>query len=139
MIIETKFNFGDEVYAITTDRVDIYKECPACSGRGYFELDNGETSSCPKCDWRSGKIRTGYKVRWKINYDMPGIVQNIRLSLYISPKHESERVYMLDKTGVGSGTLWKEENLFSTKEDAEIEINKRNLKLEEEESSKIKS
>jgi len=51
MLIETKYNFGDLVYPITTrfETLQIPTNCPACNDKGKVEL-NDKQYTCPKCN-----------------------------------------------------------------------------------------
>ena len=46
MIVETKFNPGDEVFYLRENYTE-YKDCPTCGGAGKIEGKDGKLYSCP--------------------------------------------------------------------------------------------
>ena len=146
MLIETKYNYRDTVYPIST-RFETFKiptNCPACNDKGKVEL-NGNNYTCPKC-----RGYTYREVEGDIEYYVAfsqGKVGKIDINIY-DPKYEgkygnkSEIRYMLDSTGIGSGTVWEEDNLFLSREEAQAECDMRNnaLKIKKlEEANTIKA
>jgi hypothetical protein len=125
MMIETKFNFNQKVYKIG----HIYKEnvtkCPTCKGTNKVELTTGRLLDCPDCF--DGFYRKRLPVEWRIS--LSGKVDKIGVEFY-SPKYSkdnSSRIYyMLDVSGVGSGTLHYEDTLFASEKEAEEECIKLN-------------
>lgn len=126
MLIETKFNFNDDVYPISLKHETKWIPCKLCNSRGFITLADGEEVDCPKCYGTKGEKKY-MPQKWMIDYEHIGKIKNIKFDLYNNKKHgQSKKDYMLDSTGVGSGTLWPEENLFKTDKEAEIECDKRN-------------
>lgn len=119
MIITTKYNIGDRVWIGMTRWTDKSVKCPECR-YGYIEitLTTGEKAlaRCPRCYGRS----------YKSNFDFNPIVQQVTIGSvrYDSYAKEDERFsYMCVETGVGSGSIWYEPNIFCTKEEAEYHAN----------------
>lgn len=128
MKIETKYSLGDFVYPINTrfESVKVPINCPVCNDKGKVEL-NDKSYTCPECRGYTYHTVDG-DIKWYIT-DYKGHVGKINLGLYDNKyKHSNhdEIRYMLDSTGVDSGSLWDEENLFLTKEDAQLECDRRN-------------
>ena len=126
MIIETKFDLGEKVYAIQKERNMIEEECPICEGTARIEK-NGEKFSCPKIGCKSGQIITGSEPKWVVKFE--GVIGKIDVDLYYSKyNHKDEYRYMLDTTGVGTGSVWYQHLLFKTKEAAQERCNELNEK-----------
>jgi hypothetical protein len=121
-MIETKFNLGDKVWVSDHSRVNEFIQCPDCLGSGIWSttLPNGETFpiECPTCahgyegsrGFISGPLVYGPKV-WE------GTVGSIGVDTYSSRPEERVR-YMLNETGVGSGTIYYEFRIFPDRESA---------------------
>lgn len=148
MKLESKFDLNDTVYTITRTSVPKTKTCTGCEGAGVIELKNGNKSGCPECHGRKivlvpqpvqfnvqlvpltiGLVRVQAK-----NLFQEGIFDNI--GYYKEGLTEFETEYMCYETGIGSGTVWNEENLFATQEEAQAEADRLNKK--EQESKHVK-
>jgi len=126
MTIETKYNLGDKVFTISNPQVSEYIDCNLCKGSCYVPIGNTErTVPCPDCHGQ-GRTLKRYKETWKADASIK-TVGNVRASLYKYKKSEDRIEYMLEETGVGSGSVWPEDRLFSTLECAREECEKRNL------------
>lgn len=133
MLIETKYNYRDIVYPISTrfETLKIPTNCPACNDKGNVDL-NGIIYTCPKCNGHTYHNEAG-DIEYYVTFSQ-GKVGKIDINLY-DPKYEgkygnkSEIRYMLDSTGIGSGTVWEEDNLFLSREEAQKECNNRNIAL----------
>lgn len=127
MNINTKYNIGDLVYTVIEK--DAYRKiaCKCCKATGKVLID-GNDYTCPKCDgnsshkvcsgrrflvWESGvvgKITTEHEVNTDSNSNMFTVDVNNGIGAEIK--------YMIDSTGIGSGTLWNEDRLFPSREEA---------------------
>lgn len=126
MIIETKFKFNDWVYPISLRHEDKWILCKSCNATGEITLADEEVIKCPKCYGDKGKYEY-LPVKWMIDIEDYGQIKNIKTDLYNNKRYgESEIRYMITSTGIGSGTLWPEDVLFLTKEEAQNECDKRN-------------
>lgn len=136
MIVTTKFAFNQWVCYIGQERPRVWETCPTCEGKGRIEI-NGESFPCPKnCHY--GKLSRLDPRKWMIQGS--GEVKCLWLRLYADPTPEvgeescyyhytqadDERNYMLSTTGVGSGTLHKECDMFTSREEAQAECDRRN-------------
>jgi hypothetical protein len=129
MNIKTKYNLGDLVYPISTRReeVKVPTNCLVCKDVGKVELNNN-FYCCPECMGYTYRIVEG-EIEWYLT-GYKGIIEKIDVELYDKKyDRQDEYMYMLDSTGVGSGRCWKEENLFKSAEDAQIECDKRNNEI----------
>lgn len=129
MIIQTKFNIGQHVCSVSTRREQNYVPCKYCEGLGKIGL-KGDIFTCPKCYGRKGDIVYTGKEEFYISHEDAtiGQVEVAVFNQFPESKVTSSRiVYMLYETGVGSGTLWPENDLFSTKEEALDYCKERNI------------
>ena len=95
-----------------------------CSdGRTIINVNNTKkTRRCPDCGGNGGH-REWECDKWHVCNKSCGRIGKIIVEIYDG---KEEYKYMLDSTGVGSGTLWSEDVLFLNEIDAQIECNKRN-------------
>ena len=122
MEIETKFNLGDVVYGISKRYKQVKHTCGACNGVGSVEL-NGKSFTCPEC-WGRGYTETTEPMAWRVATDLfPSTIGRVEVSRYDKKylkDNDNETKYMVASTGVGSGSLWDEESLFSSFEEAQV-------------------
>ena len=116
-----KFELGQKVYAVSSvsDTRRVHKECDVCNSTGLVKVVGREENfMCPACE---GKYKTEhYGFKYVISYSR-ATIGKIDMQVYASKyknRYKSEVKYMLEETGVGSGTLWYENRLFGTKEEA---------------------
>ncbi len=128
MKIETKFDLGQAVWLVKKLQHTTYIPCPGCAGHGDILLVDRTTGRCPKCYGRKTRIDVAHAA-WHVTGPMT--IGNVRVSLFGVQSTEDERRYMCHETGVGSGTLWREPDLFATREEAEAEAGKRREQGEE--------
>lgn len=137
MNLSTKYEPGQHVYCLTHSNVDMPPvRCSACEGERVVDV-RGEKFPCPKC---AGKGEIVHKASGWIVGDS-GTVGHIRLTreqvtgmshfdLWEDELPEGEwrtvEEYMISSTGIGSGTIWRDFNLFASREDAQAEADKRN-------------
>jgi hypothetical protein len=123
--ISTKFNLDDFVWGISSYSKEIKNVCTACNGNRKILLDS-IYYTCPKC-YGSGQIIEYEPKKWNVCSEFCGRIGNIKTETYDNGyDHENEIRYMLSSTGVGSGTLWHEEDLFLTQKEAQEECDRRN-------------
>lgn len=142
MTIETRFSIGERVYQIARECPQEWVMCPACGGDKRVILKDGKDRMCPECYGSGGKY--AYKPQeWLVagtltiglvdvrvcNIKKTGIFDNVGV---MGDPQDTEREvkYMAYETGIKSGTLWPEENLFPTEVDALVECEKRNASKE---------
>lgn len=132
MEIKTKFDLGQRVYIIHKSGQLIKVICPACSGTGDITIDNmGKTFEfiCPNCQG-STIVESWFDANWQVAYEKVKIGK-VQVELYretfINKGIGKNRVtYMVDETGIGSGSFWNEDEVFGTYEEALEECRKRN-------------
>ena len=119
MRLESKFDLGDKVWKIGYLMTKVNDKCPTCEGKKRIFIKDSDFQ-CPDCCGR------GYHVRyepqsWKIQELLT--VGQIRIT---KDKKEDKREYMCNETGVGSGSIHYEKDLFHTYEEAQTECDRRN-------------
>ena len=132
MKIETKYNFKDTVYLVSgrIQRIKVPTNCPICNDRGKIIVKEKEYT-CPECRGYTYHTEEG-DIEYYV-HERQGKVGRITAEYYdekYSKHNESKITYMLDITGVGSGTIWDENDLWFTIEEAQAECDRRNTKCE---------
>jgi hypothetical protein len=137
MRIETKFSLNDTVWAIHLGRRKEWVKCAACDGLGKITLKDNKSRSCPDCYGRCGQDKY-FDEEWRVECQLTlGKVQaeisNLvaegtfaNIGHYEEGKDVIQISYMAYETGVGSGSIWYEELLFATEEEAQKECDARN-------------
>jgi len=136
MLIKTKYSNGDTVYLISKRFEQIITDCGFCNGTGRITGADGQTDTCPKCygrriiissrpmKWLYDKRLTIGRVEVKI-VDSQGLDGETTFDNYKAQQSREEK-YMAIETGIGTGSVWSVENLFSTQEEAQAECDERN-------------
>ncbi len=138
MEIKTKFDLGQRVYIIHKSGQLVNRVCKACSGNGdiiHNTQDESFKFMCPNCqgsgqleEWLSDKLQIAYE---KAKIGRVGV--ELYRETFINRGSAKNRItYMVDETGIGSGNLWNEDDIFATKEEALEECEKRNTVLIDE-------
>lgn len=126
MQLATKYDLGQRVWAIYHDSQRVQAPCAACDGEGQLALVKGGAVQCRECYGRR-TVPTQRALGWRVRG--PGVVGKVtveRVAARYADDYPDRTVYMLDITGVGSGTLWSEDTLFPSEEDADAEVSARN-------------
>ena len=118
-ILGHKYNIDDTAYAVQVTTGDVQVPCPDCLGtRGWHAvLPSGEEMEikCPTCTF-------GYEARGTVpEFTVTYEVQRLTIgSVRVDTKGWRDGVvsYMCVETGVGSGSIYYEKNLYSTFEEA---------------------
>lgn len=115
-----KFELGQKVYAVTSvySNKEQHVTCDVCNSTGMVEI-KGQEYNCPSCHGKMETVHLGFK--YVISHEKAEIGK-INMELYskrYERQYKSEVRYMLRETGVGSGSLWREERLFATKAEAQ--------------------
>lgn len=128
MDITTKFQLDQEVWAISHDYASRIVFCETCKREGVVTIGS-EQFTCPKCHGTS-KHPQHVGQRWFISEHKNAIgrIQTTHFSHhYITEDREEDRItYMIQATGVGSGQIWKERDLFASEAEALEECARRN-------------
>ncbi len=129
MKITTKYDLKDFVYPIKQGGYDEFINCETCEGKGIINVNNTKkTILCPVC-WGHRGHKKWKADKWYVCKESYGQIGKVVVEIYDKKYHDGKKEYkyMLDSTGVGSGTLWYEDRLFASVEDAQAECNRKNL------------
>lgn len=120
-MLRAKFKNGQKVFAVmhTSNMRERHVNCDVCDSTGYVKVE-GKSGKfiCPSCHGRT--VTEGYEYKYKISY-YEATIGKVEIQEYAKKyknQYKSEVRYMLEETGVGSGTIWREERLFATEEEA---------------------
>jgi DnaJ-class molecular chaperone len=138
MEIKTKFSNGDKVYTLSRQYIQQTITCPCCEGEGKLIGKNNHAYTCPECCGRT-VVYSGHKNSWSVVG--PYTIGQVRVEItgesegacpggifdnYGSQKYEYIEQYMLEETGIKSGTLHYVDLLYATFEEAQEACDKRN-------------
>lgn len=134
MNVTTKYSIGDCVCGIRSSHMQKRVLCLVCNHTGEVTI-SGEKLICPKCN---GAARNLKYVGHKWHFDVQGVVGLVRAearnqySYETNEQHEydTQNQYMLDVTGIGSGSIWRESELWPSREEAEAECERRNAGID---------
>lgn len=123
MDLKSKYSIGDTVYqAVVLDTVEKL-QCPDCLGTQEWKviLPSGEThtTNCQRCrdTWEHELPRMAV-TDWRADVRKLTI-GSVRFDSYERyDKYHDPYTYMCKETGVGSGNVYRENQLYSTKEEA---------------------
>ena len=118
MIINTTFSIEDKVYTVEVENKPEYINCVECKGKGIIPTATGKSIGCDYCS-RTGKQVKAF-VAQHIVCKRIYTIGSVRFDSY---DNENPVTYMCEETGVGSGTIWYEKDLFKTKSAAQARCN----------------
>ena len=142
MKIESKFDLNETVWEISREMKKRFERCKFCDGEGKIELNN-ISRTCPECYGRNGswinvnlewlvgqQSLTIGSVRVEItSISKTGIFDNI--GEYDPENIEREFTYMAYETGIGTGTIHREHELFKSIDLAQKRCDELNAVTEE--------
>lgn len=121
MNLNPKFSIGDKVFFVSTTTTTGRHDCPDCGGSKVWEAKSpaGQTieMDCPRC------TRRHYDAGLSLDYtkSVPWVRELTIGSVRIDTAAEKPISYMCQETGVGSGSVYYEESLFSDRDYADAE------------------
>lgn len=121
-VIETKYSIGDVVWHASTSTERKQRPCPDCNGtrkwKAISPAGNEYDFTCPRCTAR-------YQSNDVLSLDYSASVPIVSKLTIGSVRHDShkfvggsETQYMCVETGVGSGSIYDEDRLFPSEEEA---------------------
>lgn len=123
-VITTKFDVGDTVWHASLTTTKHQHKCPDCLGSGKWAAESpaGATFvvSCPRCTdiYMSNRSLSLNYAQWTPQVSKLTI-GSVRANTVISGEaYDSGHQYMCLETGIGSGSIYREDDLFSTEEAA---------------------
>ena len=127
--IQTRFRIGDVVFKAATVQDSKQHPCPDCLGSRKWTATSpagGEyTFECPRCSTRfqsHDALCLTYTVR------SPSVAKLTIGSIRVDTADNNPVSYMCRETGIGSGTIHYEHDLFATEEEATAAANLRAAK-----------
>jgi RNA polymerase subunit RPABC4/transcription elongation factor Spt4 len=138
----TKFSLGDHVYIVDSHRFERIVRCKPCHNTGKVIIGDEELI-CPKCNGRSTHTQYAGEKFYITEFDTVvgkiGI-EEIEAGYYRREDEPNPKItYMVVATGVGSGTLWPEDKLFRSEEEAQQFCDQENGLLLPDETERGKS
>jgi len=131
MELKTKFGIGNKVVGISHYSKEVFIPCSTCDATGEIKVKD-KKFECPDCYGKGG--RTEYKTKeWNVvnNEEILGCDNVIRIDIDVTREEVKIRYILGRKYSKSySGTLWDENDLFKTVEEAEVECKRRNEDLD---------
>ena len=118
--LKTKYSVGDAVFHASTHTIKKRQPCPDCLGKGKWKATSpagGEYEfSCPRCH-----AVYGSNDALSLEYaEYRGASRRLTVgSVRVDTNDEHPVSYMCVETGVGSGSIYHEEDLFATSDEAQ--------------------
>lgn len=153
MKLESKFDFDDQVWHISQRKRKEWSVCAFCEGVGKVQGKDGTWKTCLECYGRKG-YNTYHEDQWELSHDGPLTVGQIRVEVrneyrkgedsgpsgiqcdnYGHQESRRREEYMMRETGIGTGSIFYSEDLFASREDAQVECNMRNATKEDFETT----
>lgn len=121
--IKTKWAVGDVVYAASTDRKTEKLPCPDCKGSRKWKAVSPAGAehefNCPRCStsyMSNNDLRLAYNVATpRVRKLTIGSIEYRSVGIGGGPP---ETRYMCKETGIGSGSVYGDDDLFATEERA---------------------
>lgn len=112
-VIETKYTIGDVVYRAGTVTVSKQHPCPDCKDtRKWKAVSPAGTEydfGCPRCTSRF-QSNTDLSLKYA---EYEGTVERLTIGSVRTDSHSDRKVeYMCHETGVGSGSVYSQDDLF---------------------------
>lgn len=117
-----KFDIGDTVFTLKSGSRTLFTECLSCD-EGLVKLKNGKTLKCPVCEGKGLLADRRECIFIPTKTPMTIGQQEVEICPSVNKIKES---YMCKETGIGSGTSYRAEDLFTTFKEAHDEADKRN-------------
>ena len=126
MFLSSKFDLGQRVYLVRNIRDTKWHVCQTCDGSGMIYVKN-EQFSCPSCHGSRGRYIDDPKTVCSVSQMSLtiGMVRAEARSEFVYSKGR-DVTYMCLETGVGSGSVYYECDLFATLDEAKAECQRRN-------------
>lgn len=119
MKYESKYSIGHTVWMVRDERFQRIIKCFACKNTGEIAIGE-EKFICPKCQGRAAHAQyAGQKYYVYDSSTVGKIIIEDYPTNYNKDEPNPKFTYMLFATGVGSGTIWNQEDLFDSREAAE--------------------
>lgn len=118
-VIETKFGIGDRVWVAGRTAEKRQHPCPDCLGSRKWEARSPAGGvfevACPRC---GGGYQSNRSLSLDYHAYVPTAQQMTIGQVRAFAGTDDETEYMCRETGIGSGSLWRESVMFSSKDEA---------------------
>ncbi len=134
MIINTKYDIGQRIWTIRKERRFEQNRCKFCGGSGIVNaVSNNNTGSskpvrCPECNGQGFFSSKESTLVYSVGSCSEIGAVEYREIHFPRGKRTVEIRYMLKFSGIGSGTLWPEDELFPTVQEAQEYCDRMNEK-----------
>lgn len=116
---KTKFSIGDKVFHAWVDTVRKKHPCPDCAGsrkwKAISPAGREYEFACPRC---SDTYQNERALSLEYSQFGPSVRKMTIGSVRVNTADKNPVEYMCVETGVGSGTIYKETDLFATEDEA---------------------
>jgi hypothetical protein len=139
MDIKTRFEIGQTVFVLSWSDAFRIRGCDTCARSGKVQI-NGQEFVCPACQGRSAHRQFAGRAWYVAQHNAK--VGKIGVEVIISEEwrrdshgfrpdsaysdFETRITYMTDQSGIGSGSVLDEKDVFSSLTEAEIACAERN-------------
>lgn len=121
--LTTKFDVGQTVWYANTTTQEFQHKCPDCNDTRAWEAKSPAGGvfaiPCPRC---SVQYSAHDELRLKYTQFVPSVraltVGQIKASTAVGDDWDAGNSYMCHETGIGSGSVYRERDLFATQEEA---------------------
>lgn len=118
-VIETKFAVGDVVYCADLVTTKKQRDCPDCLGEKTWTATSPAGRqmkfACPRC---CSRYASHQEVSLNYNVYSASVLRRTIGSVQLDTNSEHQVRYMCFETGVGSGRVYYEADLFVTEQEA---------------------
>ncbi len=118
MLLKSQYDIGQSVWTVQQRYEPVRNACKLCHGKGMVQVVGSEKLAvCPECSGR-GYFDDGVTYRWVLG--IHSVVGQVSIKAVKTGRTITTTVeYMLRDSGIGSGSIWNEDQLFLTQEEAE--------------------
>jgi len=130
-VIQPKYEIGQQVWVVDV-RDDVQSDtCPDCLGTKHWPITvpGGDTF-----DLECATCRYGFEVRGFVSTHVTITIatQMTVGSILINTSSDQPVTYMMNETGVGSGQIWSQADVFATKADAQPRLKEKQAEIQSE-------
>lgn len=128
-MIQPKYEIGQQVWVVEVQNNTQNRPCPDCLGLKYWPITvpGGDTF-----DLECATCRYGYEVRGFITiHTVAPTINQMTIGSIRTNTHSDHPVeYMMEETGVGSGRVWYETDVFAAAADAQPRLAEKQAELQ---------
>ena len=136
MNIQTRYSLNDMAWLICHEPKQVIAPCETCHNTGVVTINDTTPRSCPDCfgrtrfkweksEWFVEGVRTIGQVKCEVT-SLKTTAEFSNIGIFDPDEITQKNRYMCYETGVGSGAVYREEDLFRTKSLAQTKCDTRN-------------